>query len=69
VERLAQFLRQQPRAWLYVEALALTMAIAFFDYITGPEVAVYPFYSIPILLMIWFGDMPLAFHSLPALGY
>ena len=60
VERLAQFLRQQPRAWLYVEALALTIAIAIIDYITGPEVAIYPFYSIPILLMVWFGDMPSA---------
>jgi signal transduction histidine kinase len=60
VERLAQFLRQQPRAWLYVEALALTIAIVFIDYITGYEVTIYPFYSIPILLMVWFGDIHLA---------
>jgi signal transduction histidine kinase len=60
VERLAQFLKQQPRVWLYVEALTLTIVIAFIDYITGPEVAIYPFYSIPILLMVWFGDMPSA---------
>jgi signal transduction histidine kinase len=60
VERLDQFLKQQPRAWLYVQALALTIVIAFIDYVTGPEVAIYPFYSIPILLMVWFGDMPSA---------
>src|SRR5258708_20681611 len=60
VERLALFLRHQPRAWLYAEALTLTIAIAFVDYITGPEVAIYPFYSIAILLMVWFGDMPSA---------
>ena len=60
VERLAQFLKQQPPAGLYIEALTLTIVIAFIDYITGPEVAIYPFYSIPILLMVWFGDMPSA---------
>src|SRR5258708_26503750 len=57
VERLALFLRHQPRAWLYAEALSLSIGIAFVDYITGPEVAIYPFYSIAILLMVWFGDM------------
>ena len=60
VERLTESLKQQPRAWLYFEALGLTIAIAVIDYITGPEVAIYPFYSIPILLMVWFGDMPSA---------
>ena len=60
MERLSQFLNRQPRVWLYTEALTLTIAIAFVDYITGPEVAIYPFYSIPILLMIWFGGMPSA---------
>ena len=30
------------------------------DYLTGYEVTIYPFYSIPILLMVWFGDMNLA---------
>jgi signal transduction histidine kinase len=57
VERLAQFLKHQPRAWFYAEALTLTIAIAFVDYITGPEVTIYPFYSIPILLTVWFREM------------
>jgi hypothetical protein len=29
VERLAQFLKRQPRAWLYTEALTPTIAIVF----------------------------------------
>jgi Signal transduction histidine kinase len=45
---------------VYLEALALTIAIVLVDYITGYEVAIYPFYSIPILLMVWFGDIRLA---------
>jgi len=60
VERLIHCLRQQPRAWLYIEALTLTVAIGFSDYITGYEVSIYPFYSIPILLMVWVGDVRLA---------
>jgi signal transduction histidine kinase len=60
VERLIHFLKRQPRAWLYIEALTLTVAIVFSDYITGYEVAIYPFYSIPILLMVWVGDVRLA---------
>jgi signal transduction histidine kinase len=57
VERLAQFLKHQPRAWFYAEALTLTFAIAFVDYTTGPEVTIDPFYSIPILLTVWFRDI------------
>jgi signal transduction histidine kinase len=60
VERLIHFLKQQPRGWLYIEAITLAIAIAFSDYITGYEVAIYPFYSIPILLMVWVGDVRLA---------
>jgi signal transduction histidine kinase len=60
VERLANFLRTQSRTWLFVEALALAIIIGFIDYVTGYEVTIWPFYSIPILLMIWFGDWKLA---------
>jgi signal transduction histidine kinase len=60
VERLASFLRTQSRWCLFIEALALAMLVAFIDYLTGYEVTVWPFYSIPILLMIWFGDRKLA---------
>jgi signal transduction histidine kinase len=60
VERLAQFFRQLPRPWLYVEAIVLTIVIVLIDYVTGYEVTIYPFYAIPILLMVWFGDIRLA---------
>jgi signal transduction histidine kinase len=60
MERLASFLRTQSRTWLFIEALALAIIVGFIDYLTGYEVTVWPFYSIPILLMIWFGDRKLA---------
>jgi signal transduction histidine kinase len=60
VRRLIHLVNQQPRAWLYIEAITLTIVIGLIDYITGYEVTIYPFYSIPILLMVWFGDTRLA---------
>jgi signal transduction histidine kinase len=56
VERLANFLRTQSRPWLFIEALALATIVGFIDYVTGYEVTIWPFYSIPILLLVWFGD-------------
>lgn len=60
MERIANFLRKQSHATLFIEALALAAAIGFIDYLTGYEVTVFPFYSIPILLMVWFGKKRLA---------
>ena len=60
VESIARYLRRQSRCWLFIQSLALTMAIAFVDYLSGAEVTVEPFYSIPILLMVWFGNKKLA---------
>jgi len=48
--------RTQSRFWVFVEALGLALIIAVIDYLTGYEVTIYPFYSIPILLMVWFVD-------------
>jgi len=45
---------------LFVEVLALGMVVGTVDYLTGYDVTIYPFYSIPILVMVWFGDMKLA---------
>jgi signal transduction histidine kinase len=56
VKRFVSFFRPQSRFWLFVEALGLAFIIAVIDYFTGYEVTIYPFYAIPILLMIWFGD-------------
>jgi signal transduction histidine kinase len=60
VDRFVQFLKHQPRVWLYLEAIGLIFAIAFVDYVTGYEVTIYPFYAVPILLMVWFGDLRVA---------
>jgi len=54
--RLLQFLEQQPRRWLWAEAVLLSSFVGFIDYITGYEISVVLFYSVPILLMVWFGD-------------
>ena len=60
MERIANFLRKQSHVSLFLEALALAAAIGFIDYVTGYEVTIFPFYSIPILLMVWFGNKKLA---------
>jgi signal transduction histidine kinase len=59
-EIIARYLRRQSRVWLFIQALALTITIGLIDYLTGDEVTVDPFYSIPILLMAWFGNKNLA---------
>ena len=59
-EIIARYLRRQSLVWLFIQALALTITIGLIDYLTGNEVTVDPFYSIPILLMVWFGNTNLA---------
>ena len=39
---------------------AIGIVVGAIDYLTGYDVTIYPFYSIPILMMVWFGDMKLA---------
>jgi signal transduction histidine kinase len=60
VETITNYLRRQSLTWHFFLALALTIAIGLVDYLTGNEVTVDPFYSIPILLMVWFGNKNLA---------
>ena len=60
MERIANFFRKQSHTSLFIQAVALAGAIAFIDYITGYEVTVLPFYAIPILFMVWFGNRNLA---------
>jgi signal transduction histidine kinase len=54
------FLQNQSRLRLFAEALALGIVVGSIDYLTGYNVTIYPFYSIPILMMVWFGDIQLA---------
>ena len=51
----ARLLRRQSHPMLFTEALVMLGFIGFIDYITGYEVPIYPFYSLPILLMVWLG--------------
>jgi signal transduction histidine kinase len=60
VDRIGPFLLRQSRFQLFAEVLALCIVVGSIDYLTGYDVTIYPFYSIPILVMVWFGDMRLA---------
>ncbi|HWB59400.1 MAG TPA: sensor histidine kinase, partial [Chthoniobacteraceae bacterium] len=50
----------QSRGWVLAEALALLVVVGVIDFITGYEVTVFPFYSIPILFAMWFHGRNLA---------
>jgi signal transduction histidine kinase len=56
IENISVFFSKQSRGWIFLEAVALVAGIGVIDYLTGYEVAVFPFYSIPILLTVWFSD-------------
>jgi signal transduction histidine kinase len=60
VDRIGPFLLRQSRFQLFAEVLALCIVVGAIDYLTGYDVTIYPFYSIPILVMVWFGDIKLA---------
>ena len=56
LEKTTRFLRRQSRAVLLIEAMTMVAVIGFVDYVTGYEISVYPFYALPILLMVWFSN-------------
>jgi signal transduction histidine kinase len=60
VDRIGPFLLRQSRFQLFAEVLVLCIVVGAIDYLTGYDITIYPFYSIPILVMIWFGDMKFA---------
>jgi signal transduction histidine kinase len=49
--------RQPPPIAFYLAVLLLIALIVLVDYLTGPEVTIYPFYGIPILLTVWYGNI------------
>ena len=65
MERIVNFIRKQSHASLFIQALALAASIVFIDYVTGYEVTVLPFYAIPILFIVWFGNIQLAVYFSP----
>jgi signal transduction histidine kinase len=60
VDRIGPFLLRQSRFQLFAEVLVLCIVVGAIDYLTGYDITIYPFYSIPILVMVWFGDIKLA---------
>jgi PAS domain S-box-containing protein len=52
--RIAEYLRKQPEFLLLTEAALLVIGIGYLDFKTGYGVSLYVFYSIPILLVVWF---------------
>ena len=56
LERFTAFYKAPAACWIFVQALALLAVVGFLDYVTGFEMAFYPFYAIPILFMVWLGD-------------
>ena len=50
---LPRFLGRQNKGWLIAQSIALVAVIGVLDYATGYEVTFFPFYSIPILLVLW----------------
>jgi signal transduction histidine kinase len=60
MDRIGTFLLRRSRLQLFVVVLALGLVVGSIDYLTGYDVTIYPFYSIAILVMVWFGDMKLA---------
>ena len=55
-----ELLAKQSRGWVVAEALVLLIFVGFIDYITGYEVTIFPFYSIPILFAMWLHGRNLA---------
>ena len=54
-ESIARYLKRQSQVSISIHALALLIAIGVADYLTGDELAIDPFYAIPILSVTWFG--------------
>lgn len=54
VRNAARFFAGQSRSGIFLEALFMVLGIALIDYYTGYEVSIFPFYAVPILLVVWF---------------
>src|SRR6516164_70494 len=59
-ESIVQHLHRQSQVWLFIHALALLIAIGLADYLTGDTLSLDPFYCVPVLLVVWFGNRNLA---------
>jgi signal transduction histidine kinase len=53
LSNIADFFRNRSPFWVFCDALLLVALIGCLDYLTGYEVEFFPFYSIPVLLVVW----------------
>jgi serine phosphatase RsbU (regulator of sigma subunit) len=51
---LSTFLRRLPKAVLMALGLLLVVLLWFLDYATGPELSLFIFYVVPVVLVVWF---------------
>jgi len=54
--KLVTLFQRQPRGWIFAEAAALLVPLAFYDYTTGYEVSLSILYCVPIFLVAWCCD-------------
>lgn len=54
--KLSEVLARQKRSAIYAEILLVIVLIGWVDWVTGREISLFAFYSIPIYLAVWYGD-------------
>jgi signal transduction histidine kinase len=54
--RLVTAFQRQPHEWIFTQAAALLLPIAFYDYSTGYEVSLSILYCVPIFIAAWCCD-------------
>ncbi len=58
--RLSKAFAQQPVAWIVAEMVLVVFVIGWFDFVTGPQIRLLPFYCAPIFVVAWFCERRLA---------
>jgi len=53
---LSNSFTQQSRGWIFVEMIVVSVGIGVFDFISGYQVRLLPFYAAPIFVVAWFCD-------------
>lgn len=54
--RLALWIKRQSSGTILTAAVIAVLVVGYVDYVTGYEVSLFLFYSVPILFVVWFGD-------------
>jgi signal transduction histidine kinase len=54
--KLSEVLATQRKSAIYAEVFLVILLIGWVDWVTGREISLFAFYSIPIYLAVWYGD-------------